>query len=346
MSSFPFGGMEMYEIMEELQKGGHTTGHSTRRNTTRKIQLFNMFIEKGWDPVFVRIQFRNLDDTMLREWPPNIFIEHWAKLYIRYYRLRPTIRTTLRSLGLTHNKTNELLPICRSLLGSSYTNIQIIDVAIEYAMGHYDPIRWRYFTTEARKHTSLHQIRSICSISLEPQLQTLLNAIPKDKESTELYFHTTSWASCLSILNGISHGIGRECLDFGLYPGFYLSQDICVALDWGSKLNKTMKNQIGILVFSLPRRFPDTLKRKHLVGREWKDVTHASRRCKKQPLELEQLLGYDFVYGNMVGNVGDIEHGIRPEPHTPAKLQLVSKSAKGDVYLQDHIVKCIYFDPL
>jgi len=165
MSSFPFGGMEMYEIMEELQKGGHTTGHSTRRHTTRKTQLFNVFIEKGWDPVFVRMQFRNLDDTMLREWPSHMFIEHWAKLYIRHYGLRRTIQTTLRSLGLTLEKTNELLPICRFLLGSSYTNIQIIDVAIEYAMGHYDPIRWRYFTTEARKHTSLHQIRSICSIS-------------------------------------------------------------------------------------------------------------------------------------------------------------------------------------
>lgn len=335
----------MYEIMEELQKGGHTTGRSTRKNTQRKTQLFNMFIEKGWDPVFLRKQFRNLGDTMFKEWSPNMFIEHWAKQYIRYYGLRRTIQTTLLSLGLTRKKTNELVPMCRSLLGSSYSRVQLIDIAIEYAVGKYDPIKWIYFTREAKKHTSLLQIRSVCLISLEPQLQTLLNDIPREKETTELYFHTTSWGSCLSILNGISHGIGRECLDFGLRPGFYLSQDIRVALDWGYKKSKFAYDQIGIIVFCLPKRFPDTLKRKHLTGREWKDVTYISRKCKKQPLELEQLSGYDFVYGDMVGNLEDIEFGIRPEPHTPAKLQLVSKSAKGDVYLQEHIVKCIYFDP-
>ena len=335
----------MYEIMEELQTGGHNTGHSTRKNTQRKTQLFNVFIEKGWDPVFLRKQFRNLDDAMLKEWPSHMFIEHWAKQYIRHYGLRRTIQTTLLSLGLTRKKTNELVPICRSLLGSSYSHLQLIDITIEYTLGKYDQIKWVYFTREAKKHTSLLQIRSICSISLEPQLQTLLNDIPREKETTDLYFHTTSWGSCLNILDGISHGNGRICLDFGLRPGFYLSQTIHVALEWGSKLNKTMKNQIGIVVFCLPKRFPDTLKCKHLSGREWKDVTHASRKCIQQERELEQLRGYDFVYGHMVANVEDINIGSRPEPHTPPKLQLVSKSAKGDVYLQEHIVKCIYFDP-
>ena len=47
----------------------------------------------------------------------------------------------------------------------------------------------------------------------------------------------------------------------------------------------------------------------------------------------------------MVANVEDIEYGARPETHKPPKLQLVSKTRKGDQYLQDNIIKCIYFDP-
>jgi hypothetical protein len=344
MSSFPFGGMEMYEIMDELQKRRHTCERPTRNNRTRTTALFNMFIEKGWDPEFVRTEFQHLEDTLLKEWPPNIFIEHWAKLYIRHYGLQTTLRTTFLSLGFTHTKAMELASICCALLGTSYSHTQVVELAIEYAMGHYDPIRWNYFTTEARQRTSLHQIRSICSTTVGDQLQTLLNAIPREKETTELYFHTTSWAGCLRILVDLDCGAG--CVfDFGLRPGFYLVQDIYDALDWGARFNQLMKNQIGIIVFCLPKRFPDTLKRKHLIGREWRDITHISRKCKPQPLELAQLRGYDFVYGPMVANVEQIEDGARPEPHRPPKLQLVSKSAKGDVYLQDRIVQCIYFDP-
>ena len=346
MSSFPFGGLEMYEIFEQLQSGGHSRGRFTRKKTTLKTKLLNQFIQKGWDSDFVRTTFQNLDDKMLREWPPNLFIEKWAKQYIRHYGLQTTIRNTLLSLGLTHKEANELVPICRSLLGLSYSHIQIIDIAIEYVLGKYDPIKWAYFIQEAKKDTALIQIRSICSVSLEPQLHTIVNSIPRDKETTELYFHTTSWRSSLNILDEINHGIGRICLDFGLNPGFYLSEDIHVALEWGSRLNRLMSNQIAIIVFLLPKRFPDTLRLKTLAGQEWKDVTHTSRRCKeKDSRELAQLRGYDFVYGPMVANVEDIEYGARPETHKPPKLQLVSKTRKGDQYLQDNIIKCIYFDP-
>lgn len=340
--AFPFGGIDMYDIC-----GGSVKYKGTRKNKHAKSILIKMFIDKGWEPHFVRMKFLHLDDRILKEWAPTLFIEYWAKHYIQTVPLQPTFKNTLLSLGFTLKMANTLVPICRSLVGSSYTYSQIIDIVIEYAVGRYTPIEWTYFIKEvyALRFLTIH---SICSIALEsePELQTFLHTIHVDKESTDLYFHTTSWCNCLQILDGISHGVGRPCLDFGLLPGFYMSQDIRVAIEFGSKINKLTANQVGILIFRLPKQYTGTLKKRDLVGDDWALITQASRLCIGQQRELKQLRGFDFVYGDMVSNPDGVKNGQRPKTHSIPKKQLVGKTAKADIYLQENLVACIGFNPL
>lgn len=209
-----FGGLEMYEIYEHLQSGGR--GRLVKANPERS-RLLDLFVKKGWDPEFLRVHFRKLGDKMLDEWVHWVFIQSWAKFYLRKVGLGKTMLDTLLGLGMTLETANKLVPICQSLAGSSYTDYQIVELTIDYALGKYDPISLEYFITNAENRAPLLLSTTACSTTLEPEIdaeyKTLL-AKEKEKGRTDIYFHATSWKSCLSILHGVSHGYGRTCLDF------------------------------------------------------------------------------------------------------------------------------------
>jgi len=123
-------------------------------------------------------------------------------------------------------------------------------------------------------------------------------------------------------------------------------------LDWGYALSEKFDQEVAILVFSLPDSFPSTLRVKHLEGEEWSTVTQEARKCIPEPQqirdrvvpEINSIRRYDFLYGEMVANTEDVfRRGAVPRPHTPPKTQLTSKTRKGDAFLQEHLVGCLFF---
>jgi hypothetical protein len=72
-------------------------------------------------------------------------------------------------------------------------------------------------------------------------------------------------------------------------------------------------------------------------------ITQKSRLCGTYEGEMPELAHNDLVGGDMVYNVRQVVEGELPITHTPPKYQLASKKARGDLFLQDCLVGCIYF---
>ena len=187
-------------------------------------------------------------------------------------------------------------------------------------------------------------IPASCSISLQNQLQQILTKTPRNGNHSQFFYHTTSWGYALSILDQIHRYLGHPCQDFGIHPGFYLSNSLQTALDWGEKCMGRFTNEIATVVFSIPKTLPKHLNHKHLEGDEWTSVTYAARQCRNKRKELEMVKPHAILTGYMVQNPNGVKFRNEiPRTHTPPKFQLVSRRDIGDEYLQKRIVGCFFF---
>ena len=157
------------------------------------------------------------------------------------------------------------------------------------------------------------------------------------------FFHTTSWKGSLKIIDKVDRMNGRKCLDFGIYPGFYMSQTALDCLDWGVKKSRLLSNEVAIMIFSIPLVLPDHIAFKELRGLEWTNITKLARRC-AQTDELRSIRSIDLLYGNMVSNSTAVENGSEiVSTHRPPKKQLVSKTDAADKFIHECLTGCIYF---
>ena len=281
----------MESIIEYLQEGGNTsrTKTSSSRMTTLKHQLLKDFEVLGWNRRFIENTFYNLKDTIIAEWPNRLFIEEWAKHTIEEQN---TIQESFQRIGVHQKVAQHLEQICSRLTHSSYTNKQILDIGIEYLVGTYAPLtspttthythkrvlrKWIYDDT---LKIPILNVPTSCSLQTSNQILSYLHTIPNHNPiNSNLHFHTTSWKSCMNILIEIDNKIGRRCLDFGTKPGFYCSQRIQDSIEFGFKKRDLFHNEVAIIVFSLPKIFPNTINFKHLEGTEWKTIVRMSREC-------------------------------------------------------------------
>lgn len=348
----------MEYIVEYLQKGGTISRSKIYRTRTQsksvlKQNLLKEFEGLGWNRRFLERTFYNLKDTIIADWPNRLFIEEWAKQMIQEH---DSIQQSLEYIGIHHRVAQYCETICSRLIQSSYSKKHILDIAIEYLVGKYDPLT-SPTTTHYRHRTILNKwfyddilkinilnVPAKCSLHLSQQITSFLYKIPNhNPNESNLHFHTTSWRNCLNILVEIDNKIGRRCLDFGTKPGFYCSQTIQDSLDFGFKKRDVFHNEVAIIIFSLPKIFPNTIALKRLEEKEWESIVRMSRQCLEPNVELSPLRGYDMIFGNMAYNVSDIKEGITPIPHTPPKTQLCSKKEKGDIFLQEHIIGILFF---
>jgi len=187
-------------------------------------------------------------------------------------------------------------------------------------------------------------IPSACSISLQAPLQQILTKTPRNGNHSQFFFHTTGWRSALSIMTQIDHYRGHACQDFSISPGFYLSNSLNTALDWGEKCIKRFSGEIATIVFSIPKTLPNHLNHKHLEGDEWVQVTTGARQCKNKEEELDLVRPHKILTGVMVRNPNGVkERNEPPQSHSPPKFQLVSRHGTADDYLQKRIVGCFFF---
>ena len=171
----------------------------------------------------------------------------------------------------------------------------------------------------------------------------LLTYLQPIKEHTYFY-HTTSWRTAISIMKyGIEHYSGRENLDFGTTPGFYLAENLHIALKWGNRNYNTYSNEIATLIFSIP----NNTRVLHLTGDDWIHVTRMSKRCDDYDCRDDKLMKTihrsDLVYGNILGNPSQVRFkDVKPAPLGNMN-QLVSKTDNGDEILHKCLVGCFFF---
>lgn len=366
----------MQQIEKAMRGGGRV---STKRHTFAS-EAGAILVERGWSPTFVARAFRSLDDKDVGSHRPRFFVEEWAKH--RATAVTGTFKEILRHIGIRATIVSVLeRRIYASLVDTCYSESQLADIAIEYLLRRRVPITsrdplahmthpfhpeiWhRWFAppedilleTSMTPSTLLFQNMPFrCSQRKQDAVEAALAALPTHSADTHAFhFHTTSWDGANKIIQGtINNSKGRKCLDFGLEPAFYLSQKIQDALGWGYSLGRgSADNEVAILVFSLPRlSLPSPLRFKHLFGYEWTRVTGEARRCERPRAhihnsyyEIPEIRNYDFLYGNMVANVRDMfAYDADPLPHDPPKTQLASKTVRGDLFLQVHLVGCLFF---
>jgi hypothetical protein len=350
----------MEDICEYLQEGGGSSRlrSSTIRTDTR--QLMAEFIRYGWRSDYVNTVFRRLHDKLISEYPNHIFIEKYAEAAVQRLGMESydTVADVLIQIGLRSDVALHLEYIVQPLHGSSYSDIQIIDIAIAYLLGRYEPVApptvthliepsvvnsWINYTRES-KTIAIYNILQHCSTAALTQFDTALTSLPLPSLEGDhtFYFHATSWRGSLGIIEDVSRLVGRRCLDFGIYPGFYMSPTSSEAVGWGHKKRHVWANEVAIMVFHIPKTPPAHLRFKELTGDEWIQVTSHSRLCRDNT-DLRLIRRIDLLYGDMVQNASAVRRGATPITHEPPKKQLVTKSETADAFIHKCLVGCIYF---
>jgi len=350
---------DIQTIIEYSQHGSSRLVSKRKRNNIQHIyttQLLNRLVALGWRPEYIIETFPHINDSLIRNWPDTLLIEGLFKEKHREYGFKNSIKESLEGIGLRNDVARKLQTILTPLLGTSYTDTQIIDIAIEYILGKYIPItsdttvfllypavinKW---TTYSNYH--VYNIPCQCTSSNTKRLLNhTLEIVPNINHSNnEYWFHATSWKSSLHIMEYIDHTVGRPCLDFGVKTGFYMTSEIDTCIEWCIKNKKRWSHETSIVIFSIPKILPSNIRRKILEGEEWMQVTKESRECAQQTMEIKKIRGYDLIDGNMVSNAHDIFHKIaEPITHVPPKRQIVAKSDVADRFLQECLIGCVYF---
>lgn len=345
------------DIIKHLQKGVGKYKQSTIKQSKhpKTIEFKQKLIDLGWSPTYVIRTFMNLQDKYLDNWPYHLLIQEMFSRYIRLQGWKNTIHESLMGIGLREDIAMKLEIILEPLLDSSYTHEQILDIAIEYLLGRYDPLtpptaRFlhhpeiinEWFEIKVKDKSYL-----ICNIPYycnDKIVKKVIDTHLIPSNNYDYYFHATSWNGSNNIMKRISRSAGRFCLDFGKQPGFYLGTTLKDSIQWCTRQQQLWSNETSILIFQIPKELPPTISIKYIEGDEWIAVTKESRECDDKDNEIESLWDYDLLYGNMVSNPINVRNrDALPTTHTPPKQQLVGKTDKAERFLQRCLIGCIYF---
>jgi len=303
-----------------------------------------------------------MTDRFLPHGNDELYMEDLMKVLAHQRGLEGPVYDSLRALGVRDYIALKVEYVLEPLEDTCYTDSQLLDIAIEYLTGKYKPITppttthpiepsqtnvwipYKYYY----KSLFVYNIPHRCNTTQAAQQFTnALRMIPSIMDGqTDIRFHSTSWRSADSIMDAISHRAGRECLDFGLKQGFYMSTTPEDCIEWCVYNADCWGNETAIFIFQIPNPLPTDIRIKYIEGEEWTVITKESRMCSKPipALELRALRGYDLLYGDMVQNTSSTRMGkARPDPHRPPKKQLVGKTEKADEFLHHCLVGCVFF---
>lgn len=104
-------------------------------------QVREEFVRRGWKPAFIESRLAKLDDTLLEGWKTRKFMEEYAKATIQQYDCEwPTIKESMLEFGVCEEMAQKAHEAMEPLHDTCYTRSQMVDVALEYLIGRYDPI--------------------------------------------------------------------------------------------------------------------------------------------------------------------------------------------------------------
>jgi hypothetical protein len=353
----------MLNVHQTLMIGG---GRTVTRYGSKSHSLLQTFQKTGWKQSVLQKQFKSLTDKMLQnnDEQDTERVRVFADIWFEELGFDTSIAKTLLNMGLTTRAANSADQAISPLLYTCYSHKQNIQIAIQYLLGYYKQLtpqngtyfykpelrdQWIPYTTINGDTIPVMNYSKSCTITQKDELESLLHST-FSKANHMLFYHTSSWSSCKSIMREINHLSGMPCLDFGVLPSFYMTNVLQHALEWGSVRSANFSNEVGTVIFSIPTILPSKLRYKHLQGEEWKSVMIQSRICNTidipEDQNIPQVQGYDFIFGDILKNSISIKKGktTLPIPHDPPKKQLASKTNRGDIFLQNCIVGCIFFN--
>ena len=320
---------------------------TTKKNTLSPDYYLHIYstlqLTVGFKNFFCRQLLKNVDLTLYES---NYSTFHAVSEIINRYPL--TIQVLLKNTKASY----------RSIYSNIIANIQyhyndnhLVDIIIEYAFGKYKPVLTNpqiFFLYNAHILNQWYEKDNIQhfnydishdSYNYSDNLTTNLKTIMKKKY--QFVFHATNWSSALKILNkGPDHNKGRECLDFGVEPSFYMTPQINTALEWATNKSHMWYNEGAILIFALQDNMFKKKGNKYFMtaSNEWETLTTSSRKCQENILDT-----YNFVYGPMVANPYKIENfNEKAKAHTDIKWQFASKNSISDSILKKIIYGIIW----
>ena len=215
-----------------------------------------LFQNNGWRKAYINksikldfaIETKNFCDS-------DILTE---KLQYEYKRLNsPELsEDILYTLGLKKFKAKLYFKIIKDLIGTSYTNDQLLEIIAEYATGKFDtkidPRKGFLYNEEIVD--VWYEFQGIQCLNIKTDIYlTVEQSIAKfvNNKNKYVFFHATSWENYFKIMRkGINHMAGRRCLDFGVYPSFYMTPYHLDAIQLCEKSYHLWKNMFCIMIFT------------------------------------------------------------------------------------------------
>ena len=320
----------------------------------RVFRLIDYFERIGWNKEFVQQRLSVLRDVDLdQDYRNEESVYGFSTAWAEEAGVSTNVYENLLNAQINQSVADRLYrEVLQPLAGSSYTHEQLFDIAIEFLTEKYKPIRqeglpfyyrpdivgqWINMTYRGAKERPVINIPHRCSVDVESDVQASIRQLGVSGNGKRLFYHATSWGWGLSILKRISRLNGRPCLDFTVYPGFYVGSSLRDALSWGSRNHGRFRTEVTILVFSLPAVWPTDLHVLEVAGRKWSERVEASRRC------INDDQDEDLIYGNMCANTEEVRAGGKAVAHKPPRKQLCTGSDRGDDFLWESICGCMFF---
>ena len=276
-----------------------------------------LFQNNGWRKAYINksikldfaIETKNFCDS-------DILTE---KLQYEYKRLNsPELsEDILYTLGLKKFKAKLYFKIIKDLIGTSYTNDQLLEIIAEYATGKFDtkidPRKGFLYNEEIVD--VWYEFQGIQCLNIKTDIYlTVEQSIAKfvNNKNKYVFFHATSWENYLDAIQLCEKS-------YHLWKNMF-----CIMIFTTSAL----KDVEGM---SFRRFEKDSI--------EWQKLVKDSRHCKENDLD-----DYDVIYGPMCANPSEVKTlNMIPKTHTRMKFQLVSKSEKSDRFFTSHHCATLFF---
>jgi hypothetical protein len=328
------------------------------RHLDRAETIAVLLVNEGWDQGFVD---RAMADILPDVW--DEILDHSDVDVVKYlchgwiFESQTDYDTSqfvdlLLAAGLEQDVAEQIADVLRPHLEySSFDRRQLVDVAIEYALGEYQPRlpqRTPYFHKDQEENTwfevdgEAHFNTTFDNLKVQDVRDWMLST-GRVKPGNVLFYHCTAsgyvqdnvraynTASNKEIAAGKILKHSRPRLDFGAGKSFYLTPTLGTAINWGIKRGCMWDGEVSIMVFELPT--PDAIPLRTKIfdveSDDWWEYVKASRHPPDDKFRRESD---DIVYGPILANPG-------PDPNLwtslPGQCQLAAKTQRAMVYVMN-----------
>lgn len=326
---------------EDSDGGGRARAHTPtkrsksveKRHKKQLAKFKDRLNELGWRRSFVDAHTPDHVGNDLDEYRESEIIVEYTKLWVHQAmekRQDDTDTDMLYMSGLSRKMATEMSDVIKPLYNTCYTRLQLLEIAIEYALEIYEKVLapgkdYWVDTPSTDAWTPNATFKYVYNVSETLDQRDAINLFPGKHNSDMLFFHATNIRAGLNIVrHGVSHIKGRRCLDFGIQPSFYLTPDIGTAVKWCDKKRRLWQGESCILVYKIPQTYLQALNGKVFKSAtaEWEELVTSSRRCEANTNALDF---FDVVYGPMAANVQSIEKNkmfARPHKNTQVSISV------------------------